>query len=236
MAAGPDQPDWAGYFAQQAQTCAAAPLRRFYAAGLPDPATPLAELRFMALDFETTGMDPARHAIVSIGMVPFTLARIRPAAGDYWVVRPERPLDAASVVLHGITHAQVAAAPAIEEVLDRVLASLAGHMVVVHYRPIERPFLDAACQRTYGSHCLFPLVDTMEIEARHTRRGPMARLRRALRLGQDSIRLADSRARYGLPAYGSHHAKLDALATAELLLAQVARHYGPDTPLRDLWS
>lgn len=229
-------PDWPNYFQQQAARCNDEALRRFYAAGLPDTGTPLADTRFMALDFETTGMDSARHAIVSIGMVPFTLARIRPPAGRYWVVRPERPLDSASVVLHGITHAQVLAALPLTAVLDEVLAALAGHVPVVHYRQIERPFLDAACLQARGEHCLFPIIDTMEIEARHTRQGPLARLRRLLGLGQESIRLASSRARYGLPAYGAHHAKLDALATAELLLAQVTRHYGPATPVGSLWT
>ena len=51
----------------------------------------------------------------------------------------------------------------------------------------------------------------------------------------ESIRLADSRLRYGLPHYSAHHALTDAVATAELLQAQVLTHYQPETPLRDLW-
>lgn len=235
VAQSADTASWRDYFLQRAQTCHAGGLRHFYAAGLPDPGTPLDQVRFMAVDFETTGLDPARHAIVSVGMVPFSLTRIRPADGRYWVVKPSRPLHASSVVLHGITHDQVAEAPPLAALLDDMLAALAGHVPVVHYRPIERPFLDAACRNTWGESCLFPVIDTMDIEARHTRQGLTARLRRLLGMGQSSIRLADSRTRYGLPAYGSHHAKLDALATAELLLAQVARHYGPDTPVGSLW-
>jgi len=50
-----------------------------------------------------------------------------------------------------------------------------------------------------------------------------------------SIRLADSRRRYGLPRYRPHHAMTDALSSAELLQAQVAHHFAPDTPIRDLW-
>jgi DNA polymerase-3 subunit epsilon len=51
-----------------------------------------------------------------------------------------------------------------------------------------------------------------------------------------SIRLADSRLRYNLPSYSAHHALIDALATAELLQAQVATHYATDTPVGELWS
>ena len=50
-----------------------------------------------------------------------------------------------------------------------------------------------------------------------------------------SIRLADSRQRYGLPHYAAHNALIDAIATAELLQAQVLHHFGPQTRVSDLW-
>ncbi len=227
---------WAAYFADQATRCRDPSLRAFYAAGVPAPDTPIRDVPLMALDFETTGMDAHRHAIVSIGLVPFGLDRIRPSAGRYWVVRPPRPLDEASIRFHNITHTEVARAPDLDEVLDDLLAALAGHVVVVHYRGIERPFLDTAVLARRGERCLFPLIDTMGIEARQVRAGLLNRLKRFFSARRTSIRLADTRTRYGLPAYSPHHAKLDALATAELLQAQVAWHYGPDTPVADLWE
>ena len=51
-----------------------------------------------------------------------------------------------------------------------------------------------------------------------------------------SLRLHPSRERYHLPPYQAHHALIDALATAELLQAQIARHYAPDTPVGVLWE
>ncbi|MDT8453300.1 MAG: 3'-5' exonuclease [Gammaproteobacteria bacterium] len=227
--------DWASYFEQQAQLCHDLDLRRFYSAGLPDVQTPLRELTFMALDFETTGMNARRDGIVSIGMVPFTLERIRPSAGHYWLVKPAGVLNVSSIEIHHITHSEVANAPDLDAVLGEVLDALSGHIPVVHFRNIERPFLDAAVVARRGEHCLFPLIDTMTIEAISTRQGMMARLRRFMGLPQESIRLADSRTRYGLPDYVSHHAKVDAMATAELFQAQVARHYSPDTPVGELW-
>jgi DNA polymerase-3 subunit epsilon len=50
-----------------------------------------------------------------------------------------------------------------------------------------------------------------------------------------SIRLGDSRRRYGLPAYQGHHALRDAIATAELFQAQVAWRFSRQTPLGRLW-
>lgn len=227
---------WPRFFADQAGRCRDPSLRAFYAAGPPDPATPIGEVEMVALDFETTGMDVHRHAIVSVGLVPFTLARIRPAAGHYWVVRPPRPLDEASIRFHRITHAEVETAPDLDTILDELLSELAGKIVVVHYQGIERPFLDAAVLDRRGERCLFPVIDTMHLEALQVRRGWWTHLRTFFGTPPTSIRLADSRARYGLPSYSAHHAKLDALATAELLQAQIARHYSADTPLGELWS
>lgn len=231
-----EESTWPAFFADKAKRCQDPALRAFYAAGVPAPKTPLRDVPLVALDFETTGMDVHRHAIVSIGLVPFDLTRIRPSAGRYWVVRPQQQLDEASIRFHRITHAEVAQAPDIDDVLDELLTELSGCLVVVHYRGIERPFLDAAVQDRRGERCLFPLIDTMSIEAREVRQGLWNRLKGMLLGSRTSIRLSDTRTRYGLPAYSAHHAKVDALATAELLQAQIARHYSPDTPVSELWE
>ena len=228
-------PSWADYFTRQAQACKTPALKHLYAAGLPTEDSPIGELPLVALDFETTGLNPREHAIVSIGLVPFDLRAIRPAAGRYWVVKPPRPLRAESIAIHRITHSEVEHAPPITAILDELLDALAGRLVVVHYRNIERPFLEAAVLSNRGERCLFPVIDTMELEARWERQGRLSGLKRLFGRQPPSIRLAASRARYGLPHYSSHHAKVDAIATAELFQAQMARHFRPDTPVSDLW-
>lgn len=229
-------PDWPARFAELAASARDARLRAFYAAGVPAGDTPLGEVPMVALDVETTGLDPRRDEIVSVGVVPMDLERIRSSASRHWVVRPRRVLDAESVTLHGITHSQVAAAPDLGEVLGELLDALAGRIVVVHCRAIERGFLAAALRERIGEALAFAAIDTMELEARvhrQRKRGWWARL--FDRSPQLSIRLADARARYGLPRYRPHHALSDALATAELLQAQVAHRYTADTPLAELW-
>jgi DNA polymerase-3 subunit epsilon len=227
--------EWADYFRRQADSCRDPQLKQYYAAGLPDAATPLGDVPFVAMDFETTGMNPQRHAIVSIGLVPFTLERIRPADGNYWVVRPQEGLVQSSVEIHGITDSEVAAAPDLDRVLPELLVALEGHVPVVHFLGIERPFLDTAVMARRGEHCLFPLIDTMAIEARFRQQDWWETIRGWLGLSRMSIRLAASRERYGLPIYGQHHAKVDALATAELFQAQVRHHFSPDKPVGELW-
>ena len=121
------------------------------------------------------------------------------------------------------------------EVLEVVVVTMAGKVVVVHYRGIERPFLQAAVKARLGAGLLFPLIDTMQLEARLHRQQPLSFWQKLRGQRPLSIRLADSRLRYGLPPYRPHHAVTDALACAELLQAQLSRHYCADTPLSQLW-
>ena len=75
-------------------------LARFYQAGTVSADTPLEQAPLLALDVETTGLDSRRDSIVSIGLVPFDLRRIRCAEARYWVVKPTRELSAESVTFH----------------------------------------------------------------------------------------------------------------------------------------
>lgn len=229
------QADWISYMAGRALRSQDGALKRFFETPLPDPSTPIAEVPMVALDMETTGLDERRHGIISIGAVPFTLNRIKLAERRYWVVKPPRPLDEASIAYHHITHSEVANAPDLDAVLDELLEALAGRVVVVHFRNIERPFLDAAVKDRRGEGVMFPMIDTMSLEARMHRQTLWARFRRWLGRPPVSIRLNASRGRYGLPAYQGHHALVDAMATAELLQAQISHHYTPDTPLKNIW-
>lgn len=228
--------DWPAYFRQRAAEARNPNLRTYFAAGCPASDTPIAQVPLLAMDMETTGLDESRHAIVSIGVVPFDMSRVRLRDRRYWVVKPPRPLEARSVTFHRITHSDIDSAPDLQHILPELLAAMRGRVVVVHYRNIERPFLDAAVRARLGEGLLFPVIDTMTLEARHFRLSWRARLRSWLGRMPVSIRLGDSRGRYGLPSYSGHHALSDALATAELLQAQIATRYSAETPVAELWG
>lgn len=230
-------PDWPARMAALAETAQDPRLQKFYRAGSVAPETPLADVPLLAMDVETTGLDPVRDGIVSIGLVPMEPDRIRTSAARYWLLKPRVPLAEASVAVHGITHSQIRHAPDLADVLDDLLEALAGHVMVVHCRDVERLFLNHALLPRIGEGVEFPVIDTMELEARLYRQQPVPWRDRLFwrRKPPVSIRLAASRARYGLPRYRPHHALTDALATAELLQAQVAYRYSPQTPVRELW-
>ena len=228
-------PDWPIAFQEQAFIAQDPRLKYYYQAGADTGDTPLADVSFVAMDFETTGLDVSKHDIVSIGLVPFDLKRIRCKESRHWIISPSTPLVEQSVVIHGITHSDVNNAPDLTAILEPLLECLAGRIIVVHHRTIERSFLNAALRARINEGIMFPVVDTMDLEARLHRLKPMGFWSRLTGKPPVSIRLADSRRRYGLPDYPPHHALTDALATAELLQAQIAYRFGPDTPLADIW-
>lgn len=223
--------DWRRYMADRAEVAGSPVLQRFYGAALPPADCPIGEVPLLALDIETTGLDPQRDAIVSIGLVPFNTRRIHLAQRRYWIVHPECALNSRSVTLHHITHADIEQAPRFSAILPELLEAMTGHLPVVHYRTIERLFLDRAVTDCLGEAFAFPTIDTMEIEAQRYRSGMWSRLRSRFGGLPVSVRLHDSRARYHLPHYQAHHALVDALATAELLQAQIATYFGADTPV-----
>jgi DNA polymerase-3 subunit epsilon len=189
--------DWPARMVELAAGARDPRLRAFYEHGVPPGDCPIQDVPMAALDVETTGLDPSRDAIVSIGVVPMTLARIQASASRYRVVQPDAELTPESVAIHTITHTQIEDAPDLESILGALLRLLAGRVVVAHCADIERGFLAAALMTRIGEGIEFPVIDTMELEARLHRRSPRF-LDRLLgrRPPVASIRLADSRARY----------------------------------------
>lgn len=230
-----DSIDWLLRMNEQAEIARDSRLRTFYESGSVTQDTPLKEVSFVALDFETTGLNAKKDDIVSIGLVPFTLQRIYCKEAKQWILNPRQHLAEESVVIHGITHSDIDNAPDLMGVLSPLLKALAGRVVVVHYRYMEREFLNEVLIKRLGEGVYFPVVDTMDLEARVYRHGFAALCSRLIGRKQVSIRLSDSRSRYNLPFYKQHEALTDAVATAELLQAQIIHRYSPDTPISDLW-
>lgn len=233
---GGQAPNWQQRYQERLSKTQDLRLRHFYQTGMIDGKTPLKDVPFVALDFETTGLNSKTDDIVSIGLIPFTIQRIYSKQAQHWVVKPKRPLAEESVVIHGITHSDIQAAPDLRRILDQVLDALAGKVVVVHYKTIERQFMDAALQLRIGEGIEFPVVDTLALEYEIERQKHSGFWNRLRGRRPGSVRLNKCRERYGLPTYQPHHALTDAIATAELLQAQIAYHFTPETPICQIWE
>lgn len=235
MAAPKGHFDWLAFTTDKAQTSGRQSIISFYQSQQFPADLIFNDAEFVALDFETTGLNAKEDEIISIGLVPFTMDRIKVSQARHWLIRPEQSLNDESVVIHGITHSEVSDAPDFLDVIDEVLQHLEGKVVVVHFRYIEREFLYESIKSRLDTELLFPVIDTMAIEASRHRSGWRSFVKRAFGQVQPSIRLADSRTRYGLPRYHLHSAVTDAIATAELLQAQIRHLYGDETRVSDIW-
>jgi len=209
---------------------ASGPLRGYLETPFPDLDTDIADLALLAVDLETTGLHPKRDRLLSIGYVPIDGLSIDLAGARRFVVRAGVSVGQ-SAAIHGLTDDTVAAGTALEEALPEVLDALRGRVLVAHYTDIEERFLSAACERTYGARMPVVRIDTLELHRRLIVGWGQAPV-------QLSLRLWAARERYGLPTYRAHECLIDAIACAELFLAQVAemRASGDTITLRKLLS
>jgi DNA polymerase-3 subunit epsilon len=203
---------------QRVGLLAAAPpgsMRDYLGVPFPDCSVPGGQLRLLAVDLETTGLDPARDEILSIGFVPVDGPSIVLSGARQMVVRGAAEVGQ-SAAIHGLTDDAVAAGEALSDALAAVLDALAGRVLLAHHAALDRDFLSAACLRSFGTPLACLSVDTMALEQRLVAGGWRHEQ------PEESVRLAAARDRRGLPRYRAHDALTDALACAELYLAQTA--------------
>lgn len=198
-------------------------LARYYNEPIPADATPAPQLPLLAVDLESTSLELDDAAILSIGFVPVHDGRVRLGAGRRIVVDPGRDVGQSALV-HGLTDDVVAAEGVdLGEAMPHLLRACAGRVLLAHYARIEHTLLSRACQELYRAPFEPPIIDTLRLQRRvlgRTRLDPET----------SGLNLWEAREHYGLPRYGAHDALTDAIACAELFLAQVAEWSAATAP------
>lgn len=201
--------------ARELRSAAPGPLADVLRAGSPSRDTPLVHLRLLAVDLETTGLDPGRDAVLSVGWVPVDGDRVVLGGAGGQVVSDTGEVGRSATV-HGLTDDAVSRGRPLAAVLTDLLEALHGRVLLAHFARVEVGFLDAACRRLWGAGLPVEVVDTLELE-RRARVGVWGG-----EVEPGALRLAAARRYRGLPTYAAHEALTDALACAELYLAQRA--------------
>lgn len=200
------------------------PLPSLFRSGLPHRSSRFEDTEFVALDIETTGLNPSTAQVLSIGWVVLRKGRVALETAESHLVRPSRGVgDSASV--HGLTDTVVIQGEHWGDVLDQVVWNLQGRVLLVHHAGLDKLLLDRLCLLRYGARLYVPVVDTMALELRDQQRRHHIESRKSLRLGE-------LREHFGLPRYSAHDSLVDAISTAELLMAMVAHRQS--TVLGDL--
>ncbi|AOT07008.1 3'-5' exonuclease [Pseudoalteromonas luteoviolacea] len=169
----------------------------------------------VVVDLELTGLNANLHEIVSVAWVEINYGQIALQKAQYKINKDVQKLEQ-SPIYHGISEPEIAEKGehlgAILSVLARLLDT---KTLVCHNAPLDWGFLQKYfIQYGISTKPTF-MIDTLKLEKKR-----LLRAQEVIR--EDQLTLPACRARYGLPAYQNHNALSDALATAELLLAQVS--------------
>ncbi len=197
------------------------PYKAFLDRAYPPPSTSFDDVEFVALDIETTGLDPASAEMLSVGWVVLRNGRVDVGTAESHIVRPTGNVGGSATV-HGLTDTMVGEGQDRAVVVARIVEALTGRVLLVHHAGLDKALLDRLCRQQFGAPLLLPVVDTLALEHRRRRR------RHHVDENQ-SLRLADLRITYGLPRYAAHDCLVDAISTAELLIAMVAHNGGSQT-------
>jgi DNA polymerase-3 subunit epsilon len=171
--------------------------------------TPLRDLAFVVFDSETTGLDPARDAVVQIGAIRVVCGRLVPNETFEALVDPGRPIPPHSTKVHGIDDAAVAGAPDFATTCRKFHGFCRGAVVVAHNAPFDMAFLHRT-GREVGLVFDHPILDTVHLSA--------------IVFGGSAEHTLDAlcdRLDISIPPQMRHTAMGDAVATAEVLVALI---------------
>jgi DNA polymerase III subunit epsilon len=178
-----------------------------------DEATPLADVRYVVLDTELTGLDERKDSIVSIGAVRMAGGKIFLGDTFYRLVNPANGLTAHSIVIHEITPSEVAAEPDIGSVLREFLDYCGRDILVGHFSAIDLAFLRREVKQALGKRVQNPVIDTYSVYEWLRKR---LSHKKCFDYRVADCRLYDIVTCFGIPVEGAHNALKDAFATAQL--------------------
>tara|TARA_R110001592_G_scaffold337300_1_gene623760 strand:+ start:385376 stop:386044 length:669 start_codon:yes stop_codon:yes gene_type:complete len=193
-------------------------LQRCWQTALPASGQDWRQVPFLVVDAEMSSLDVNEGELLSVGWVVIEAGAIALDSARHHLVRPEHSVGQ-SATIHSLRDCELAAAQGSAEVLAQLLLAAAGKVLVFHHAALDMTYLNGLCRRVFNAPLLLPCVDTLLQEESVLRR-------RGQPIKPGDLRLHACRQRYQLPVYPGHNALLDALATAELLLAMAAHRSG----------
>lgn len=180
-------------------------------AHLPSPRLagnqPLNDLRFIVLDLETTGLNPAKDKVIAIGAVAIDRMAI-PLSDQFDLILRRPELDIRETVLiHGIGPEALTRGHETQDALLRLLEWMNGDPILAFHSAFDRKFLEKALRQQLNytqPHTWLDVAELMPAFFPHALEG--------------NKRLDNWADHFGLEIAARHHAAADALATAELSL------------------
>jgi DNA polymerase-3 subunit epsilon len=196
---------------------------------------PASSVRFVVLDSETTGLDPRKDRIITIGAVVVENNEIR--LDDSFEALLKVDVNTSAVTVHGITREESSRGVDEPEALDQFLSYLQDGVIVGHHIAHDVQCLNAACERHFGFELRNRSLDTMALALHLERDGAFAGAEPISQFSLDALC-----ERFGVIPHDRHTAPGDAFLTAQVFLrllrlaakhgratlGQVAQPFDPD--------
>jgi len=186
--------------------------------------TPASQVRFVVLDTETTGLDPRKDKIITIGALAVHDGEI--LLDDAFEVMLKLAYNNSSVTVHGITRDEAAGGMDEKEAIAEFLLYLRDGVIVGHHIGHDIQALNCACERHFGGELRNRSLDTMDLALHLNDAGAFAGKSMAQGFSLDG--LCDM---FGIAMHDRHTAGGDAFLTAQVFmrLLRAARSVGRTT-------
>ncbi len=188
------------------------PLARTNLAALDglDAASPARDHRYVVLDLETTGLDPRRDRVISVGALRLVEGRIRLGEIFSEFINPGSDVPVESIKIHGIVPGKLLDARPAWEVFDDFLSFIGSDILVAHYAPFDVCLMNRVMRRRYGFELQNMILDTVELaRAALIRPDPYG-----INVDGRQCSMEALTQRFGMQMHERHTALGDALTTA----------------------
>ena len=136
------------------------------------PATPIEHVRFVALDSETTGLNPRKDRIVTIGAIAVVNHEI--LIEDSFEALLKVEYNSSAVTVHGVTREESLVGLDEPAALTQFLEYLGDGVIVGHHVGHDVETFNAGCERHFGFRLQNLSLDTMALTLHLERDGAFA--------------------------------------------------------------
>lgn len=174
------------------------------------PNAPARSHNFVVVDLETTGMDPRKDRVVSVGAFRVVNGRIRLGEVFSELVNPGRSIPVESIHIHAILPDMIRSARMAWEVFEDFLEFVGHDILVAHHARFDLFFINWVMREQFGFRLQNLVVDTV-LMCRQALLDPDPY---GQRRGAKRCSLEALTERFGIDVPERHTALGDALATA----------------------
>jgi DNA polymerase-3 subunit epsilon len=166
----------------------------------------------VAIDCETTGLDPHRDDIVTVAAVLIRGSRILASGAFQAMVKPDARMKAEAIKVHRLREGDVTAGRTMEDVLPELLRFIGARPLVGYYLEFDLAMINKHARRLIGIELPNRRIEVSRLyyERKYGDAPPGVEI---------DLRFAAILADLGLPVLDQHDAFSDALTTAMMYVA-----------------